>query len=75
MDIARVKALALVISVMVLAGLFDSQGYYHATKVWQGSAIVWGEVGKSAAAYAVGTVMFWLVVRFLQACGDAPPEV
>lgn len=75
MDIARARSLALVITVMVLAGLFDSQGYYHATKIWRGSTIVWGEVAKSAGTYALGTLMFWLAVRLLQTFGDVPPEV
>jgi hypothetical protein len=68
--------LVLIIVVLTLAsGFADSQGFVHAARIWQDGALVWGELAKSALGLGTGTMLYWLLLRFLKELGVSAPEI
>jgi len=49
----------------VIGGFAESQGYVHASKVWLKGQFVWPEAMKSFLGFAIGTVMLFLAIKFL----------
>lgn len=69
-------AILLVILVMtILSGIGDSQGFVHATNIWQNGRLVWSELGKSALGFFAGILIYWLVLRFMREVGIVTPEI
>ena len=60
----RGQSVALVSVFTVITGYADSRGFVHAAKVWAGGNLVWREVALSGAAFFVGVIAYWIVVRF-----------
>lgn len=59
----------------ILTGLGDSQGFIHASRVWDKGVFVWGEAFKSAGGFALGTAAYWIIVKFLQHHGVVTAEI
>lgn len=55
----------LVVGLTLLAGFCDSRGFLHASALWDSGRVVWPELMKSAAGYALGVLFYWLAIRFL----------
>lgn len=72
MDFSKIVILA---ALTVLTGLGDSQGFLHASKVWNQGEFVWLEAVKSATGILVGTLAYWGVVKFLQEYGVRAAEL
>ena len=75
MDGQRVLLLLLIISITLLSGLGDAQGFIHAARMWDAGRIIWLEVGKSAVGFSVGIGMYWFCLRFLQDFSIISPEI
>jgi hypothetical protein len=71
---ADLKTLLLIVGTALLSGLGDSQGFVHASSMWQAGRFVARECAKSAAGFAVGIGSYWLCVRYLKECGVLAPE-
>ena len=74
--LAETWRLWLVIIVLtLLSGVGDAFGFTHAARVWQGGRLVWAEVARSAAGFAVGIGLYWLVLKYMIAAGIVSPEI
>jgi len=60
---------ALVVFFTILSGIGDAQGFIHASKIWDNGKLVIREVGKSSLGYAVGIILFWIALKFLNDLG------
>ena len=65
----QVRALLIAITLTILSGLGDAQGFLHAARVWREGRIIWQEVAYSAAGFGVGIAVYWLAIRFYQQLG------
>jgi hypothetical protein len=68
------RTLLVVVGLSLLSGLGDAQGFLHAARMWKAGRLVAGELGRSAAGFAVGIAAYWICVRYLQRCGVLAPE-
>jgi hypothetical protein len=57
---------AIALALCCVSGLFDAQGFVHASRMWRDDRIAWGEVARSAGGFAVGITAYWMSVRFMQ---------
>lgn len=64
-----------IIILTLLSGWGDSQGFYHASSVWDKGKFIWSEAMKSTAGYITGTIFFWFAIKFLQEFNIVTPEV
>lgn len=64
-----------IIVLTLLSGVGDAYGFTHAALVWQNGRLVWGELARSAAGFAIGISLYWVVLRFMAAAGIVAPEV
>jgi len=62
-------AVTLFIALTAVTGMADSQGFVHASRIWDDGRWVWREVWMSGVAFAVGVVSYWVVVRFVAELG------
>ncbi|HEX4822427.1 MAG TPA: hypothetical protein VFV00_19620 [Acidimicrobiales bacterium] len=62
-------AVTLFIALTAVTGFADSQGFVHASRIWDEGRWVWREAWFSGAAFAVGVVSYWVVVRFIAELG------
>ncbi|MGE0113403.1 MAG: hypothetical protein AB7T07_00750 [Steroidobacteraceae bacterium] len=65
----------IVLVLMVLSGFADSLGFFHAAKVWQGDAISWSELGKSALGWGSGIALYVFSLRFMARLGVTSAEI
>jgi hypothetical protein len=65
----QARAVTLFIALTALTGYADSQGFVHASRVWDGSHLVWREAIVSGLAFMLGVVAYLLVVRFVAELG------
>ncbi|MAS33697.1 MAG: hypothetical protein CL610_06810 [Anaerolineaceae bacterium] len=75
MLIEKPLVLLLLIVLTILSGFGDAQGFFHASNIWQNGKISWMEVGKSAAGFSFGIVVYWIVLRYMAQVGVVSPEV
>lgn len=68
-------SITIVILLTLLSGFADSQGFIHASRIWQDDGLVWAEVGKSATGFFVGITSFWLVLRYMIRLGIVSAEM
>lgn len=66
---------ALLITLTLLSGFADAQGFVHASKMWVDGNLVWLEVLKSALGFGLGILTYWICVRFLRELGILSPEI
>lgn len=56
----------IVLFLTILSGYFDSQGFVHASNIWDNKGrVLWNELIHSALGFIVGILLYWLVIRFL----------
>jgi len=72
---AQMKIIVLIIGLTLLSGFADSQGFLHAAKIWEGQKIIWSEVAKSTIGFTIGIILYWIVLKYLNAAQVAAPEV
>ena len=65
----------LIIAITLLSGVGDAYGFTHAALVWQSGRFVPGEFARSAAGFAVGIGLYWLVLKYMTAAGVVSPEI
>jgi hypothetical protein len=63
------RAVAVFVALTALTGYADSQGFIHASKVWDNGQLVWSEMVQSGVAFMVGVVAYWAVVRMVAELG------
>ena len=63
------RAVTLFVALTALTGFADSQGFVHASRIWDGGDVVWREAIVSGFAFLVGVVAYWIVVRFVSELG------
>lgn len=59
----------------VLSALGDSQGFLHASRIWENGQVNGGELLKSAGGYLLGILIYWLSLRFFNILGINSPEI
>lgn len=74
MSTEKIKLLSLIVSITLISGIADSQGFIHADRMWQNGKIVWAEFSKSALGFIVGISTYWLAVKYLKEFGVFSPE-
>jgi hypothetical protein len=62
-------AVTLFIALTAVTGFADSQGFVHASRIWDDGRWMWREAWLSGVAFAVGVVSYWIVVRFVAELG------
>jgi hypothetical protein len=65
----QARAVTLFVALTALTGYADSQGFVHASRIWDGGTVVWREALLSGIAFFVGVVAYWMVVRFVAELG------
>ena len=75
MSVNQVGIIVLLIVLTLISGVADAQGFVHAANIWQGGKLIWPEVMKSALGFAVGIVMYWICIQFLQDFRIFSPEI
>ena len=70
----QIRLLLLAIGITLISGIGDSQGFIHASTMWQNGKVVWLEFGKSAMGFGVGIGTFWLAVKYFKELGVFSPE-
>ncbi len=70
-----VRPIVLAIALSVLSGMGDAYGFVHASRIWRQELVVWGEMGRSALGFSVGTALQWLAIRYLRQVGISIAEV
>lgn len=68
-------SILIVIVLTALSAFADSQGFVHASRIWQDDALVWTEVAKSALGFSIGIISFWLVLRYMIRIGIVSAEM
>jgi hypothetical protein len=54
---------------LVVSGIGDAQGFVYSGQVWDGGHIVPAAAGKSPLGFALGTLAYWLAIRYLREVG------
>lgn len=62
-------AVTLFIALTAVTGFADSQGFVHASRIWDDGRWMWREAWLSGVAFAIGVVSYWVVVRFVAELG------
>src|SRR6202035_1526730 len=75
MSVNQIGIAALLIVLTLISGLADAQGFVHAANIWQSGKLIWPEVIKSASGFALGIVVYWICIRFLQDFRIISPEI
>jgi len=75
MDTTRIAKMIWIVVLTLLSGYTDSIGFVHSAKVWASGRLVWEEVAKSGAGYALGAVTYWWVIKYLNEFGIVSPEI
>ena len=60
---------------LALSGLADALGFFYASRIWQGGALSWTELGKSALGWAVGISLYVVALRPMQSVGVTSAEM
>lgn len=71
----RILVILLLLVLTVASGFGDSRGFIYADRIWDDGQLKWVELGKSAAGFASGIILFWIALRVLQSLREVSPEV
>lgn len=75
MSTDQIRLATMVLGLTLLSGFFDSVGFVHASRIWRSDKIDLRELGLSAAGFAVGISIYWLVLRYLQHLATVSTEI
>lgn len=73
--IAMVKTYGLIVILTLLSGYADSQGFLHASSIWDGRRLISGELVRSGLWFAVGIMLYWAALRYLREAQIVTPEL
>jgi hypothetical protein len=62
-------------SFMIAAGVFDSLAFTCSAGIWREGRLVWPQLARAAAFFALGISMYWAGLRYLGAVGVVAPEL
>ena len=65
----------LVLVLIVLSGFADSLGFVYAAKIWQGSAVSWPDIGRSALGFIGGITLYVFALKYLARMGVTSAEM
>jgi hypothetical protein len=65
----HVQLLLLIVVLTIASGFGDSHGFLHASRMWEDGQLKWDELAMSALCFCLGTIPYWLAIRFLQQIG------
>lgn len=71
----QIIRIALILLLTLLSGAGDSQGFIHASKIWNQNRLVLPELFASALFFALGIFAYWIAIRFLQNVHIVSPAV
>jgi hypothetical protein len=74
MPLDQIRLLLLIGAITLVSGIGDSQGFIHASRMWQNGTLVWEAFAKSALGFTVGIGSYWVSIRYLQQFGVIAPE-
>ena len=75
MSTTKVGTILLILSLAILSGLGDSQGFVHSAKIWANGRIEWHELVRASVGYSFGILMYWLALKFLNEIAIVSAEV
>jgi hypothetical protein len=75
MNMSLVYNATLVIVLILVSGLADSQGFIHASRTWVNGSLVWKELIKSGLGFGLGIVTFWGTIRYMREVGIVSAEI
>ncbi len=59
----------------VIGAWGEAEGYAHSSKVWSHGKFITGEAFNATLGYVIGTIMFWISIKFLQEMKIVTPEI
>jgi hypothetical protein len=74
MNFNPILNIGLILFFTILSGIFDSQGFIHASKIWKDGHIVYRELLFSAFGFGLGIPAYWVTLKFLQNFGNVSTE-
>ncbi len=72
---ANASTWALMLTLTVVSGLFDAEGFLYASRIWQQGVFDLGALWRSAASFAVGISIYFVMLRSLDQLGVNAAEV
>jgi hypothetical protein len=63
------RVIAVFVALTALTGFADSQGFIHASRIWEDGQVIWREVLQSGVSFMIGVVAYWAVVRIVAELG------
>jgi hypothetical protein len=69
------RAWLLILVLTLLSGVGDAYGFAHAARVWHDGRLAWNELARSAAGFAMGIGLYWLVLKPMTRVGITAPEI
>ena len=70
-----IRPAMLALALTVLSGLADAYGFVHASRIWRGDLIHFGELGRSSLGFALGLAAQLLGLRYLNRLGITVAEI
>ncbi len=71
----QMRATLLILTLTLISGWGDAQGFVHASGIWDGARMNPNQLLRSALAFSVGIGSYWLSLRFLAELGIVSPTV
>lgn len=59
----------------IAAGVLDSLAFTYSATMWQSGKLVWSQASKAAVTFALGIMMYWGAIRYLDEAGVVLPEI
>lgn len=75
MSLEKMALVGGVLVLTVLSGLCDAQGFLFASRIWEGGQLRWEMVARSAAGFATGISLYYVLLKFLTALEIQAAEV
>ena len=75
MDINTIKTISIIVFVTAISAIGDSQGFLHASRLWQEGKLIPLEILKSGVGFLTGIITYWILIYFLQKMGVVSAEI
>lgn len=75
MSLVELRLPMLVTGFTIAAGLFDSLAFTYSAGIWQQGKLVWEQLARAAASFALGIATYWVAIRYLGEAGVVLPEI
>ena len=70
----NIPSIAAIIFLTLLSGWGDSQGFVHASQMWNNNKIIYHELIKTIIAFSFGIGTYLISIKYLQQVGVLSPE-